>query len=110
MSALRTVKARDAAAAASFANEAPATEDSESKGVEDFAAMAWSFVATSDQLVQGVDAEVGPRLADYPAEEGMTDAEQDEVRLLRLRTKKQEIVVVPDAKYLLTVVHDTPSA
>lgn len=35
---------------------------------------------------------------------------QDELRLLRLRTKKQEIVVVPDPKYLLIVIHDTPPA
>ena len=35
---------------------------------------------------------------------------QDELKLLRLRTKKQEIVIVPDPKYLLTVVHDTPPA
>lgn len=32
--------------------------------------------------------------------------EDDEVKLLRLRTKKHEIVVVPDRKYLLCVVHD----
>jgi len=32
---------------------------------------------------------------------------QDEVKLLRLRTKKQEFVIVPDPKYLLIVVHDT---
>ena len=38
------------------------------------------------------------------------DGDQDEPRLLRLRTKKQEIVIVPDAKYLLTVVHDTASS
>lgn len=35
------------------------------------------------------------------------DTLQDEVRLLRLRTKRQEFVIVPDAKYLLIVVHDT---
>ncbi|KAE8388010.1 hypothetical protein BDV23DRAFT_159874 [Aspergillus alliaceus] len=32
--------------------------------------------------------------------------DDDEVKLLRLRTKKHEIVVVPDKKYLLCVVHD----
>jgi hypothetical protein len=32
---------------------------------------------------------------------------QDEVKLLRLRTKKEEFVIVPDAKYLLIVIHDT---
>jgi hypothetical protein len=33
--------------------------------------------------------------------------EEDEVKLLRLRTRKHEIVIVPDRKYLLCVVHDT---
>lgn len=37
-------------------------------------------------------------------------ATQDELKLLRLRTKKQELVIVPDVKYLLIVVHDTPPA
>lgn len=32
---------------------------------------------------------------------------QDEVKLLRLRTKKNELVIVPDTKYILIVVHDT---
>ncbi|KND87395.1 hypothetical protein TOPH_07999 [Tolypocladium ophioglossoides CBS 100239] len=91
VSALRTAKARDAATAASFSNEAPVAEESESKGVEDFAAVIWNFVNTSGQLVQEVDTE-------------------DELRLLRLRTKKQEIVIVPDSKYILAVVHDTPPA
>lgn len=35
---------------------------------------------------------------------------QDELKLLRLRTKKQELVIVPDAKYLLIVIHETPAA
>ncbi|KAI9368138.1 hypothetical protein BJX61DRAFT_537488 [Aspergillus egyptiacus] len=39
--------------------------------------------------------------------EGFDD---DEVKLLRLRTKKHEIVVVPDRKYLLCVVHDSAGA
>ncbi|PHH87556.1 hypothetical protein CDD83_8697 [Cordyceps sp. RAO-2017] len=91
VSALRTAKSRQVATAASFSNEVPVAEASESKGVEEFAAMIWNFVNTSSQLVQEVDAE-------------------DEMRLLRLRTKKQEIVIVPDSKYLLTVIHDTPSA
>ncbi|KAI7973297.1 hypothetical protein EIK77_000645 [Talaromyces pinophilus] len=36
--------------------------------------------------------------------------EDDEIKLLRLRTKKNEIVVVPDRKYLLCVVHDASGA
>ncbi|UNI24178.1 hypothetical protein JDV02_009946 [Purpureocillium takamizusanense] len=91
VSALRTAKSRDAATAASFSNEAPLAEASEAKGIEDFAAMIWTFVHSSGQLVQEADTD-------------------DELRLLRLRTKKQEIVIVPDTKYLLTVVHDTPPA
>ncbi|TKA81863.1 hypothetical protein B0A55_01581 [Friedmanniomyces simplex] len=34
----------------------------------------------------------------------------DEARLLRVRTKRNEIVVVPDAKFLAVVIHDTPPA
>lgn len=35
---------------------------------------------------------------------------QDELKLLRVRTKKQELVIVPDTKYLLIVIHETPAA
>ena len=35
---------------------------------------------------------------------------KDELKLLRLRTKKQELVVVPETKYILVVIHDTPPA
>lgn len=49
-----------------------------------------------------------------PGEEQDADAgdrdEEDEVKLLRMRTKKHEIVVVPDKKYLLCVVHDAAGA
>jgi dynein light chain roadblock-type len=38
------------------------------------------------------------------------NGESDEVKLLRLRTRKNELVIVPDAKFLLVVVHDTPPA
>lgn len=40
----------------------------------------------------------------------LTGERQDELKLLRLRTKKQELVIVPDARYLMIVVHDTPPA
>ncbi|KAI9904110.1 hypothetical protein N3K66_000639 [Trichothecium roseum] len=89
LSALRTSKSRNESTAASFSNEAPAAEESESKGLEDFAALVWNYVNMSGQLVQDMEAD-------------------DELKLLRLRTKKQEIVIVPDPKYLLTVIHDTP--
>ncbi|KAL4757236.1 uncharacterized protein BDW70DRAFT_114151 [Aspergillus foveolatus] len=43
--------------------------------------------------------------------DGSEGQDDDEVKLLRLRTKKHEVVIVPDRKYLLCVVQDaTPSA
>ncbi|EHK44384.1 hypothetical protein ACHAPE_002670 [Trichoderma viride] len=89
--ALQTAKARNASTAASFSNDAPAAEEGESQGIEEFAEMIWNFVNSSGQLVQDVD-------------------EEDELKLLRLRTKRQEIVIVPDQKYLLIVIHDTQPA
>ncbi|KAL2269501.1 hypothetical protein VTJ83DRAFT_1685 [Remersonia thermophila] len=95
--------AADAAAAAVAAAPAGApsfasTDNSEANGseppnpeqqaAEEVAAMVWNFVSNAGSLVQELDAE-------------------DEVKLLRLRTKKQEFVIVPDPKYLLVVVHDT---
>ncbi|TVY21899.1 Dynein light chain roadblock-type 2, partial [Lachnellula arida] len=61
------------------------------EGVEEFAAMIWNFVNSAGGLVHDLDAE-------------------DDVKLLRLRTKKHELVIVPDAKYIFIVVHDTPPA
>ncbi|KAK4229055.1 hypothetical protein QBC38DRAFT_453681 [Podospora fimiseda] len=67
------------------------TAVSHDQAADELAAMVWNFVATAGSLVEDLDTE-------------------DEVKLLRLRTKKQELVIVPDAKYLLIVVHDTPPA
>ncbi|KAF2083592.1 hypothetical protein K490DRAFT_69645 [Saccharata proteae CBS 121410] len=36
--------------------------------------------------------------------------EEDEVKLLRIRTKKHELIIVPDAKYLCVLIHDTAPA
>ncbi|KAM0556887.1 hypothetical protein ACHAPJ_005560 [Fusarium lateritium] len=89
--ALQTSKTRATSNATSFTNDAPALEESETRGVEQFAAIVWNYVNSSGSLVQELDGE-------------------DEVKLLRLRTRKQELVIVPDPKYLLVVVHDTPPA
>jgi dynein light chain roadblock-type len=78
-------------------------------GVEMMASMVWNFVKSSAGLVQGLDAEVITifcEMINYWS--NMTH--QDEVKLLRLRTKKYELVIVPDSKYLLVAVHETPSA
>ncbi|KAL2161253.1 hypothetical protein VTH06DRAFT_8473 [Thermothelomyces fergusii] len=58
------------------------------QGAEELASMIWNFVSTAGDLVHELDTE-------------------DELKLLRLRTKKQEFVIVPDAKYLLIAVHET---
>lgn len=87
--ALQMSSSRKVSTTTSFSSETMVAEESESRGIEQFAAMIWTYVNCSETLVQELDTE-------------------DEVRLLRLRTKKQELVIVPDAKYLLVVVHDTP--
>ncbi|KAL1891753.1 hypothetical protein Sste5346_007503 [Sporothrix stenoceras] len=63
----------------------------ETKGARELAGLVWNYVKTSGSLVEAIDTE-------------------DELKLLRLRTKKQELVIVPDPKYLLIVIHDTPPA
>ncbi|ROW10285.1 hypothetical protein VMCG_01909 [Cytospora schulzeri] len=76
---------------ASSGSAAAAGTGSETQGAEELAAMVWAFVNTAGSLVEGLDTE-------------------DELKLLRLRTKKQELVIVPDPRYLLIVVHETPAA
>ncbi|KAF2798899.1 hypothetical protein K505DRAFT_357082 [Melanomma pulvis-pyrius CBS 109.77] len=61
------------------------------QSAEDVASMVWSFLGAAGKLVDGLDKE-------------------DEVKLLRLRTKKNELVIVPDPKFILVVIHDTPPA
>ncbi|KXH48032.1 hypothetical protein CSIM01_10991 [Colletotrichum simmondsii] len=79
----------------SFSGEGAAAQqqngEEQPQGLEDFAAKVWNWVNASGTLVLDLDTE-------------------DELKLLRLRTKKQELVIVPDPKYLLIVVHDTPPA
>lgn len=64
--ALQTAKARNASTAASFSNDAPAAEEGESQGIEEFAEMIWNFVNSSGQLVQDVDGEVRTTLVATP--------------------------------------------
>lgn len=56
--ALQTAKSRNASTAASFSNDAPAAEEGEAQGVEEFAEMIWNFVNSSGQLVGDIDTEV----------------------------------------------------
>ncbi|KAL9626573.1 MAG: hypothetical protein Q9204_007198 [Flavoplaca sp. TL-2023a] len=61
------------------------------KSAEHVAKMVFNFVAAAKDFVEGIE-------------------KGDDAKLLRLRTRKQEIVIFPDAKYILVVVQDAPSA
>lgn len=76
---------------ASSSGSSAAAVSAYDQNVVELAAMVWSFVSNAGEFVQELD-------------------EEDELKLFRLRTKKQELVIVPDAKYLLVVFHDTPPA
>ncbi|ETS78483.1 hypothetical protein PFICI_10545 [Pestalotiopsis fici W106-1] len=69
----------------------PTEGDNETQAAQELGSMVWAFLSTAGSLVQEIDTE-------------------DELKLLRLRTKKQELVVVPETKYILVVIHDTPPA
>ncbi|KAI9670900.1 MAG: hypothetical protein M1817_003785 [Caeruleum heppii] len=58
---------------------------------EQLAQMVHAFVSSAGGLVKGLDGE-------------------DEVKLLRLRTRRNELVIVPDSNFLLVVIHETPPA
>ncbi|KAJ9155476.1 hypothetical protein NKR23_g1693 [Pleurostoma richardsiae] len=96
ISSIRTSKTQSSSlsttqSTGTFASDLAGPQASETQGAEELAAMVWAFVSAAGGLVQDLDTE-------------------DELKLLRLRTKKQELVIVPDTKYLLIVIHDTPPA
>ncbi|KAJ9635469.1 hypothetical protein H2199_008472 [Coniosporium tulheliwenetii] len=72
-------------------NYANGRKESGINSAEDVARLVWTFVEAAGTMIQGLDGE-------------------DEAKLLRVRTKKNELVIVPDAKFLLVVIHDTPPA
>ncbi|KAI0097952.1 hypothetical protein GGR51DRAFT_565992 [Nemania sp. FL0031] len=78
-------------AGGSFSADAHTNTNNESLAAQELASMVWSFLSSAGSLVDEIDSE-------------------DELKLLRLRTKKQEFVIVPEPKYLLVVIHDTPPA
>ncbi|KAK5128701.1 hypothetical protein LTR85_000034 [Meristemomyces frigidus] len=62
------------------------------RNAEDVARLVWNYVKSAGSMIEELNGE------------------GDETKLLRIRTKKNELVVVPDAKFLLVVIHDTPPA
>ncbi|KAF3907375.1 hypothetical protein ABW21_db0205917 [Orbilia brochopaga] len=59
--------------------------------VSEYAGMVWNFVKSAEDLVGAMN-------------------EDDALKLLRVRTKVHELCIVPDPKFLLIVIHDTPPA
>ncbi|PQE32781.1 dynein light chain-related protein [Rutstroemia sp. NJR-2017a WRK4] len=79
------------ATGAGTTEETSIATSTDSQGVEELASMVWKFMSAAGGLVHGMDAE-------------------DDVKLLRLRTKKHELLIVPDLKFINVVVHETPPA
>ncbi|KAI0548518.1 hypothetical protein F4679DRAFT_585507 [Xylaria curta] len=90
-------------AGGSFSSDVQTDTDNESLAAQELASMVWSFLSTAGSLVDEIDNEVWSWASSKIASD-------DELKLLRLRTKKQEFVIVPEPKYLLVVIHDTPPA
>jgi len=74
-------------------NNAPNGHAGGLRTAEDIARLVYSFVKTSVDMAQELNG-----------------TQDDELKLLRLRTRKNEIVIVPDAKYIAVVIHNTPPA
>ncbi|KAI2639399.1 hypothetical protein GGS21DRAFT_428573 [Xylaria nigripes] len=75
----------------SFSTDVQTNTNNETLAAQELAGIVWNFLSLAGSLVEEIDTE-------------------DELKLLRLRTKKQEFVIVPEPKYLLVVIHDTPPA
>ena len=71
--------------------EAP-TAKKGTRNAEEVARLVWTFVQSVGELVEGLNGEY------------------DEAKLVRIRTKRNEVVVVPDKAFLAVVVHDTAPA
>jgi len=60
---------------------------------EDIARLVYNFVKTSEDMARELNG-----------------THDDQLKLLRLRTRKNEVVIVPDSKYIAVVIHNTPPA
>ncbi|RPA72826.1 hypothetical protein BJ508DRAFT_419277 [Ascobolus immersus RN42] len=82
-------------------------EDSEEgqERVRKYAGLVWRFVKMAGEVAEATE---GRGILAGEEEEEQMGHEQvaEDVKLLRLRSGKKELVVVPDAKFILVVVHD----
>ena len=68
------------------------TKKAGTRHAEEVAHLVWTFVQAAGNMVEGMNGE------------------GDEAKLVRLRTKRNEVVVVGEGAYLLVVVHETAPA
>nr|POE79600.1 hypothetical protein CFP56_07665 [Quercus suber] len=59
---------------------------------DEIATLVWRYMSSTAALIEDMNGE------------------GDEAKLVRVRTKRNEIVIVPDAKFYLVVLHETPPA
>ncbi|GAB7360072.1 hypothetical protein MBLNU230_g7592t1 [Neophaeotheca triangularis] len=62
------------------------------RAADEVARVVWGFARAAGEMVQELNGEA------------------DEAKLLRVRTKKNEVMIVGEGQFLLVVVHDTPPA
>jgi len=96
--------------------------DEQERGlVAEYAGVVWRFVKASEEMLVGelgrlggLNAGVGGERAgggggDRPGEGGaIVDGVDDDLKLLRVRTRRGELVIVPEGRFILVLVHDTP--
>ncbi|CCX04778.1 hypothetical protein FPQ18DRAFT_400545 [Pyronema domesticum] len=80
----------------------------------EYASAVYRYVKASEELVgalENIDGGVMGGVAREKTDGEEDNGERDDMRLLRIRTRRRELVVVPeDPRYVLVVFHDTPSA
>ncbi|KAI5810027.1 hypothetical protein DFH27DRAFT_597901 [Peziza echinospora] len=92
----------------------------------EYAALVWKFVRSAEEMVVAIAgiggktgasaAVVAPQAVGGAGAAAQAQAQAqvvagppaDELKLLRVRTRRHELVIVPDAQYILVVIHDTP--
>ena len=90
----------------------PSVVSSAEPAITEFAKMVWQYVNVTGQMVMDMDSDVRTQYL-YTRRDKyrrLTQRIQDDLKLLRLRTKRHELVIVPDSKFIFVVVHDIKSS
>ena len=91
--------------------------------VAEYAGVVWRFVRASEEMLVGELGSLGGLSAGVGGERaggergsggggggggGGVQGADDDLKLLRVRTRRGELVIVPEGRFILVVVHDTP--